>query len=140
MIRFINNQIFYPLKTSLNSFNFRFLIPVLLISAGILSSCEFKNEQELDLIPCDTNNVTYSTVEPIFENNCVRCHNEFTNYLDIKLSSYDNVVAAAQSGLLIKAVNHWPGKGIVFMPFQLPKLDSCSVHKITIWIRHNTPQ
>ena len=108
--------------------------------AFILSSCEFKNEETMDFAPCDTANITYSTVQPIFENNCVRCHNEVTNYFDIKLNSYDNVKAAALSGLLIKAVNHWPGPGIVPMPFQLPKLDSCSVHKITIWIRNNTPQ
>ncbi len=110
----------------------------LLFFVFLLSSCEFKNEETMDFVPCDTTNITYSTVQPIFENNCVRCHNEVTNYFDIKLNSYDNVQAAAQSGYLIKAVNHLPG--VVPMPFQLPKLGDCEVKKITNWINNNTPQ
>ena len=110
----------------------------LMFFAFILSSCEFKNEETMDFAPCDTANITYSTVQPIFENNCVRCHNEVTNYFDIKLNSYDNVKSAAQSGFLIKAVNHLPG--VIPMPFQLPKLGECEVKKITNWIRNNTPQ
>ena len=113
-------------------------IPASILTLFLLTSCEFRNEEKLDFIPCDTTNITYATVRPIFENNCVRCHNEFTNYFDIKLSSYDNVKAAAQSGYLIKAVNHLPD--VVPMPFQLPKLGDCEVRKITIWIQNNTPQ
>jgi hypothetical protein len=115
-----------------------FILSGSLIISLLLSSCEFKNEEALEMIPCDTTNVTYSSVQPIFENNCVRCHNEQLNYLDVKLSSYDNAKTAAQTGLLIKAVNHLPG--VVPMPFQLPKLDECDVRKITIWINTNTPQ
>jgi hypothetical protein len=119
----------------LNSF---FLIQAAFFAILFFSSCEFRKEDQLDNIPCDTTNITYSTVRPIFENNCIRCHNEFTNYFDIKLSSYDNVKAAAESGYLIKAVNHLPD--VVPMPFQLPKLGECDVRKITIWIQNNTPQ
>jgi hypothetical protein len=109
-----------------------------IIFSIILSSCTFRNEEKLEFIPCDTTNVTYAAVQPIFESNCVRCHNEQLNYFDIKLSSYDNAKAAAQTGYLIKAVNHLPG--VVPMPFQLQMLDECDVRKITIWINNNTPQ
>ena len=116
----------------------RFLFPILLILIQFLYSCESRNEESLDSVPCDTTNITYATVRPIFENNCVRCHNDLTNYFDIKLNSFANVQNAAQSGLLIKAVNHLPG--VIPMPFQLPKLGDCEVKKITIWINNNTPQ
>ena len=59
--------------------------------------------------------------------------NESNNNRDIKLDSYQNAKNAAETGLLIKAVNHLPG--VVPMPYQLPKLDPCDVHKITIWIK-----
>jgi hypothetical protein len=114
-----------------------FIICALLVLV-FLSSCEFKNEESMELLPCDTINVTYASVQPIFENNCVRCHNEQLNYFDIKLSSFANAKAAAQTGYLIKAVNHL--SGVIPMPFQLPKLDDCDVRKITIWINNNTPQ
>jgi hypothetical protein len=116
----------------------KLFIPGLLFIGTALTSCEFKNEENMEFVPCDTSNITYSSVRPIFENNCVRCHNDLTNYFDIKLSSYENAKAAAQSGYLIKAVNHLPG--VVPMPFQLPMLDACDVKKITIWINNNTPQ
>ena len=115
----------------------QFLVGALFLSL-FLTSCEFKNEEQLEFIPCDTTNVTYASVQPIFESNCVRCHNEQLNYFDIKLSSYNNAKAAAQTGYLIKAVNHLPG--VIPMPFQLPMLDECDVRKITIWIKNNTPQ
>ena len=104
----------------------------------LLFSCTFKNEEKLEFIQCDTSDITYATVQPIFELNCVRCHNVFQNYFDIRLDSYDNAKAAAQTGYLVKAVNHQ--SGVVPMPFQLAKLDSCDVKKITIWINNNTPQ
>ncbi len=110
---------------------------ILVFLTFILFSCEFKNEEDMEISQCDTLNVTYATVEPIFQNNCVRCHNETTNYVDIKLNSYENAKKAAETGLLVLAVNHLPP--VVPMPFQLPMLEYCNVRKITIWINKGTP-
>ena len=105
-----------------------------------LNACEFKNEESLEKVQCDTFNITYTKVKPIFDINCVRCHNEQTNYFGIILDSYNNAKAAAQTGYLIPAVNHISTPGIVFMPFQLPKLEDCDVRKITIWVNSSTPE
>jgi hypothetical protein len=112
----------------------------ILLSLLILDSCTFRNEEKLEFLPCDTTNITYASVKPIFDNNCVGCHNGQLNYVAINLSSYATAKAAAQTGLLYKAVNHIAGPGITFMPFQRPKLDECDVRKISIWITTNTPQ
>jgi len=113
---------------------------IFLMAMIFLNACEFKNEESLEKVQCDTFNITYTKVKPIFDINCVRCHNEQTNYFGIILDSYNNAKAAAQTGYLIPAVNHIPTPGIVFMPFQLPKLEDCDVRKITIWVNSSTPE
>ena len=113
---------------------------ILLICVTIifLASCEFKNEEELFPPDCDTLNISYSKVEPIFKSSCVSCHNETVNNRGIKLHNFTEAKAAAQTGLLKKAVNH--ESDVTPMPYMSAKLDSCSVRKITIWIEKNTPQ
>lgn len=102
----------------------------------LLQSC--RNDHEEDLKICDTSNVSYSSIKYIFDNNCVRCHNDQINNFDIRLNTYENAKNAAQSGLLYKAVNQL--SGVTPMPYQLPKLEDCEVRKISIWIETNTPQ
>jgi hypothetical protein len=116
----------------------KYLLFVLLIIT-ILPACEFKNEEELESTQCDTTNVTYAKIKPIFDRNCVRCHNDQTNYLGVKLNTYNNAKDAVQAGI-VPAVNHIPTPGIVPMPFQLPKLEDCNVKKITNWANNNTPE
>ncbi|OFX42206.1 MAG: hypothetical protein A2046_03830 [Bacteroidetes bacterium GWA2_30_7] len=121
MKRIINNFIY-----------FLFIIEFALL----VNSC--KNDNEEDLKICDTTNVSYSSIKTIFDNNCVRCHNDQINNNDILLNTYENAKTAAESGLLYKAVNHL--SGATPMPYQLPKLENCEVRKISIWIETNTPE
>jgi hypothetical protein len=117
------------------------LFALLLLAFVFLYSCEFKNEEGLEKVQCDTLNITYAKVKPIFDVNCVRCHNAQTNYYGILLDSYENAKKAAETGLVVPAVNHIPAPGIAaFMPFQLPKLEDCDLKKITIWVNSGTPQ
>jgi hypothetical protein len=111
---------------------------VFVICVLFFSRCEFKNEEDMEATQCDTLNITYVKVAPIFQSSCVRCHNETTNYYGIKLNSYQNVKDAVGTGLVIKAINHEPG--VEPMPFQLPKLEPCNVRKITIWINNGAPE
>jgi len=111
-----------------------------IVAIVTLTSCEFNNKermQELEGEQCDTINVTYAKVKPIFQNNCVQCHNQSYHNYDILLDSYENVKSAAQTGLLVKAVNHLPG--VIPMPYQSAMLDNCSIRKVTIWINAQTP-
>jgi hypothetical protein len=101
-------------------------------------SCEFKHEEDLFANDCDTLNVTYKTIEPILQANCVRCHNDQVFNREIKLNTYEHAKAAAETGLLKMAVNH--ESGVTPMPYLLNKLDTCSVRKITIWIETDTPK
>jgi hypothetical protein len=114
----------------------RYLTLAFVISV-IIYGCEFKNEEDFEKQTCDTINVTYSRVKPVFSNNCVRCHNDQLNYFGIKLNSYENAKNAAQTGLLKLAVSHDPQ--VTPMPFQLPKLDDCDLRKVIIWIDTGTP-
>jgi hypothetical protein len=111
---------------------------VLLLILSVITACEFKNEEQLEKYSCDTVNINYNSVKPIFDQNCLVCHNEQVNYFGIKLDTYVNAKNAAQTGLLVKAVNHLPG--VVPMPFQRPKLEDCDVRKITLWIESGIPQ
>ena len=110
----------------------------LLILPFVFASCELKNEEQMEQSDCDTLNITYEKVKPIFDYNCVRCHNPTTNYFSIILNNYDDVSSAAQSGLLFKAVNHI--NGVTPMPFQLPQLEVCDLNKINVWIKSGTPK
>ncbi len=115
-------------------------LPLALLTIIVLDSCEFKNEEDLRNSTCDTFNITYAKVKPILDANCVKCHNEDINYEAIKLNSYENVVKAAQTNHLVLAVNHISSPGIVFMPFNLPKLEDCEVRKITILVNTGVPK
>lgn len=112
-------------------------ILILCTLASILASCKYDSEEELYGI-CDTLNVNYSTVQPIFEANCISCHNASLNYKGIILESYADAVNAAETGRLRKAINHQ--SGVTPMPYQQNKLPECPVLKVTVWIDNGTPQ
>jgi hypothetical protein len=109
-----------------------------LLTISVLPACELSNtEEKLENIPCDTINVTYSKVKPIFQAYCVRCHNDQVHPTgDYKLNSYAN--ASELGNLLILAVTHDPS--VTAMPLLQPKLDDCNIKKITNWVNNNMPE
>lgn len=101
----------------------------------LLTSCAKENAQDLFTITtCDTSNVTYSkVVNPIIQSKCAiaGCHVKGSS------SGYDyttigDLQKVAKSGQLLKAINH---TGSIQMPKDAPKLDDCTIAKITIWVR-----
>jgi len=103
----------------------------------LLAGCTYDSEEEL-YGTCDTLNVTYSTVRPIFEANCISCHNQSVNNKGIILDTYNDAVEAAETERLRKAINHLPG--VTPMPYLMDKLPACPVLKVTVWIDNGTPQ
>ena len=119
-----------------NQINMKYLLFVLLIIAT-LPACESKNEEELASTQCDTLNITYVKIKPIFDFYCVRCHNDQVHPNgDYLLNSYAN--ATALGGLIVLAVTHNPS--VTPMPFKQPKIDDCSIKKIIIWVNNKMPE
>jgi mono/diheme cytochrome c family protein len=86
---------------------------------------------------CDTTHVTYAgSVFPIFNQYCVYCHSGVSPFAGIDLTSYKDVSAIAQSGLLGGAVSHSPN--FSYMPKYSKNLSDCQVRQIEIWIRDTT--
>jgi hypothetical protein len=103
-----------------------------------LQGCTFNSEEDLYGFDCDTLNINFVRIEPIFQANCVSCHNATFNNGGVLLDSYLSAVETAQTGKLHKAVNHLPGA--TPMPYQGNKLSDCLVLQITKWIDMGTPQ
>lgn len=88
--------------------------------------------------PCDTTNLSYSnSIGPIFQTNCVGCHNNSLSSGGVNLSSHAQTVVAATGGRLLGALKH--EIGYVAMPLGGNRLDSCSIAKIELWIQKGLP-
>jgi mono/diheme cytochrome c family protein len=91
-----------------------------------------------DEMECDTVNVTFSqTVWPIVQGSCFGCHNGPAPQGGINLDNYNNVVAVANTGQLMGAINHDPGYSP--MPQNGAKLSDCKIAQIQKWINDGTP-
>ncbi len=91
--------------------------------------------------PCDTSNVTYSNdVKPILLSSCAKsaCHDAATPSNGYDFSGYTGAMAAALNGRLLGTVKQASGETNP-MPKGLPKLDSCSINKITRWVNQGAP-
>jgi len=100
------------------------------------SSCVSNNEE--DLYPCDTLNVTYSgTVAPIINQNCIRCHSAIAPSSGYPLEGYDNLKASVDDELLIGSIKH--EEGFNPMPEDASKLPDCAIHQIEIWVEVGAP-
>jgi len=86
---------------------------------------------------CDTLNVTYAqSVVPILQNNCLTCHSNASSAGlggNIRLEEYADVKLRADDGKLVGTISHAPG--FVTMPQGLPKLDSCTIAIVRIWVQ-----
>ena len=114
------------------------LIIVLSVAAVAIISCKKDNADDVfpDPPACDTSNVTFSAViKPIIQAKCLSCHTG-TSGTGYDLSTYNGMEAVASHGQLLPAINHTGPKP---MPQGQPKLDDCSIAKITKWVNDGAP-
>ncbi len=80
---------------------------------------------------CDSIPKSFATdVQPIFDNNCVSCHNAANNFANGQ-SWETHAEIAANIESILTAINHEPGK--TPMPYQLPKLSDSLIQVIECW-------
>lgn len=122
----------------------KLILASLVIVTG-MASC-YKDNAE-DMYPsggssgpnCDTTNVTFSAVvKPIIDAKCATagCHFD-ASVSGIDLFHYSGVAAVANSGKLLAAITH--NGQASFMPKGQPKLDDCTIAKITAWVQAGAP-
>lgn len=88
---------------------------------------------------CSTDNVTYTNfVSALFANQCTGCHSGANPSGNLKLTTYDEAKASAQSGKLYGSVAHL--QGFVAMPQGGQALSPCFVKKIKAWTDAGMPQ
>lgn len=87
-------------------------------------------------IGCDTTVVTFAaTVGPILKDKCATsgCHDAATKESGYDYSSYNATwTANTTNGKLIGTITHNPN--FVPMPYNLQKMDDCSINKIVRWV------
>jgi mono/diheme cytochrome c family protein len=87
---------------------------------------------------CDSVNVTFpGTIWPIFQANCIGCHNSASsNNGSIDLNKYEDIARIASSGQLMGAIEHKTGYSA--MPKNGLKLSVCAIAQIRRWIADTT--
>lgn len=91
-----------------------------------------------DEIECDTVNVSFAqTVWPVIQGSCFGCHSGASPQGGIILENYDDVVAVANSGLLLGTIKHQSGYSP--MPQNGAQLSDCKISQIENWINDGTP-
>lgn len=117
------------------------LITAILFAAGIaiMAGCSKDNAQDIfQNNTCDTANITYSgVVNPIIQAKCAvsGCHvNGSSSGYDF--TTYNGLLIVVQNGKILPAINH---TGAIPMPEDAPKLDDCTIAKITAWINEGAP-
>lgn len=84
---------------------------------------------------CDTVNMKYlANVLPIIQTNCYSCHGNGNASGGATLDSYTSLKKYAANGYLVGNITHAPG--YVGMPYNQPKMDSCSINKIISWVKN----
>ena len=106
-----------------------FVLPV------FLSSCYYDNYDDLavDAGACDTISMTYtSDIALIMTSNCTSCHGGAAPAGNIPLENYNDVKASALNGSLLGTMDH--ASGWSAMPKNQPKLNVCTISKVSAWI------
>jgi hypothetical protein len=120
----------------------RIIFPLLLLT--IFSSC-YNDKAEL-LYPasaCQSDSVTYSgVVGQILMVNCASadgCHKtaDAPTSGGVSLDNVAGAQAVANNGKLVAVITHATGANP--MPKNLPKLDDCSIAKISKWVADGAP-
>jgi hypothetical protein len=122
------------------------LLMLLLVLSMIDTACSktsldrLLEEQNRGSTQCDTVDMKYSTdIVPILEVHCYSCHGNGNTGGSggINLDGYANIKTYIDHGFVLGNVRHDPG--FVAMPYMLPKLDTCTINKITDWINRGAP-
>lgn len=115
-------------------------LPVLFFISCTKSSADQQTGTPPGGTDCDTVNMKYATdVVPILQNNCYGCHGNgnTSGSGGINLDGYANLVPYAINGILKGVITH--ASGFPAMPFGSPKMDACTINKITNWINRDAP-
>jgi hypothetical protein len=95
-------------------------------------------DNRCDSIICDSVNVTYdTTIQPILQTWCTGCHGGSNPSNGLSLETYDQVVACANSGRLMGAINQ--EQGYKTMPQGGYKLSPCEINLFQKWINIGMP-
>ncbi len=100
-----------------------------------LSSCYYDNYDDLaaDVATCDTVSMSYTMdIAPIMTQHCTACHGGAAPAGNIPLDNYNDVKASAVNGSLLGTMDH--ASGWSAMPKNQPKLDVCTISKVSAWI------
>lgn len=90
-----------------------------------------RNNACADLI-CDSVNISFSEhILPLIEQRCKGCHLGSGSTGGFGLTNYDEI-SGISSYALFQVMNH--DSGFVPMPLNLPKLDSCKLQVVRVWI------
>lgn len=82
---------------------------------------------------CDTTKVTYTGyIQPLVAGKCQGCHGAVNPSGGLKLSTYAEVKASAQTGLFYGSIVH--SAGVSPMPQNGAKLSNCQANKVKAWI------
>ena len=103
---------------------------------AVPSGCYYDNEvTQYGITPCDTTAISYSQdIQPIIQDNCIRCHapggqqesNPFTSYAEVKLYTADRKIVERVNGI-----------GGIMPPSGA--ISACSQLKIEAWVNAGAP-
>jgi hypothetical protein len=119
-----------------------FIVSFLLIAVALVYTGCYYDKAEL-VYPqpaiCDTVNMKYSAdIVPILAANCYVCHGGTASGSGgRKFDSHALLVNYVNSGELVKAITHTGG--VTPMPYNLPKLQECTINKIKAWVNRGAP-
>lgn len=109
------------------------VMPLVILITMMLISCSKDNEATLGKGICDTLSMSFAnSIQPIFNENCISCHNSSNLSGGQDLTNYPGVVHATENGKLLGVINQ--SDGFPAMPQGAAKLSDCNISKITAWI------
>ena len=87
---------------------------------------------------CDTTNITYTAVvAPIIKTNCAMCHAAAVANMSgagIVLDNYASMKPYITNNFLLNSIVQ--NGTVPPMPLNMPKMDACSIKKISVWINN----
>lgn len=115
-------------------------IYAVLICVVLFSACYFDKKEQIypqaAVATCDTTNTTYTaTIAPIISANCASCHSTALANMNgggIILDSYASIKPYVTNNFLLNSIVQ--NGSVKPMPMNSPKMDACSIKKISVWI------